>query len=244
MIKGNAIITALAHQLTQIKMQFIEHDEKLLDQEHVLKILAWSFGTLQTLLQRNLDNYDNLESKAKILFNALDSLSTGRLNHHVILASDLTTYSKYVEEVFEESYPGYEFTMNQVNHYYDMNKVTYDSILYVHIPIFLKLKDQPTLDLFKVQSSPIPYDPADLKPSESGEWIGAYTEVEIEKEYLAMGDEIYLAFDKKELDACKTIGGVYYCQSILLMKHISEHTCESAIYHNRPDLKYGIGCCS
>ena len=86
------------------------------------------------MLQRNLDNYDNLENKAEILFNALDSLSTARLSHHAILASDLTTYLKHVEEVVEESYPGYELALNQVNHYYDMNMVsfvTYDSVLYV-----------------------------------------------------------------------------------------------------------------
>ena len=35
-----------------------------------------------------MDHYDQLDSKAEILFNALDSLSTVRLNHHVISASD------------------------------------------------------------------------------------------------------------------------------------------------------------
>ena len=38
MIKENAKIAALACQLTEIKTQFIEHDEKLLDQEHAFKM--------------------------------------------------------------------------------------------------------------------------------------------------------------------------------------------------------------
>ena len=39
--------------------------------------------------------------------------------------------------------------------------VAYDSTLFVHVPIYLKLKEQPILDLFRTESYAIPYDPAD-----------------------------------------------------------------------------------
>ena len=99
LIKQNAKISALAKEFNQMKTMYLEHDERLQDHEHSLRILASGFRTLQTLLQRNLDHYDALESKAEILFNALDSLSMGRLNHHIVSASDLTSYLKHVEEV-------------------------------------------------------------------------------------------------------------------------------------------------
>ena len=111
LIKQNAKISALAKEFNQMKTMYLEHDERLKDHEHSLRILAWGFGTLQTLLQRNLDHYDALESKAEILFNALDSLSMGRLNHHIISASDLTSYLKHVEEVIQEEYPQYELAI-------------------------------------------------------------------------------------------------------------------------------------
>ena len=38
------------------------------------------------------------------------------------------------------------------------------------------------------------------------------------------------------MDTCKKIGGLYYCEIVLLLKHINEHTCASAIYHNRSDI--------
>ena len=98
-----------------MKTMYLEHDERLQDHEHSLRILAWGFGTLQTLLQRNLDHYDALESKAEILFNALDSLSMGRLNHHIVSASDLTSYLKHVEEVIQEEYPQYELAIREIN---------------------------------------------------------------------------------------------------------------------------------
>ena len=129
---------------------------------------------------------------------------------------------KHVEGIIDEEFPSYESAIKDIDKYYDMNLVSfvaYDSILYVHIPIFLKLRDQPVLYLFQVENHPIPYDPADLKPSQTGEWIGAYTQVELEKEFMAIGKEIYLSFNQKELDTCKKIGGLYYCESVLLLKH-------------------------
>ena len=75
--------------------------------------------------------------------------------------------------------------------------MAYDSTLFVHIPIYLKLKEQPILDLFRTESYAIPYDPADLVSNEYGEWIGSYTKIEFEKEYMAIGVEIYCHSIKK-----------------------------------------------
>ena len=47
----------------------------------------------------------------KARFNALDLLSMGRLNHHIVSASDLTSYLKHVEEVIQEEYPQYELAI-------------------------------------------------------------------------------------------------------------------------------------
>ena len=239
MVKQNAKIALLSMQLNQVRQEFDTFDERLEDHDQALKLLAWAFGTLQSMLQRNLDHYEQLLSKAEILFNALDSLSTGRLNHHVISASNLTCYLKHIEEVIKIDYPNYELAMKNINQYYDMNLVSFivkDAVLYIHIPVFLKLREQPMLDLFRVSATPIPYDPAEMTPSQTGEWIGQYTKVNLEKEYLAMGKEIYLTFEQNELDNCKKLAGTYFCENLLLMKHISQHTCASAIYHNRTDL--------
>ena len=160
----------------------------------------------------------------------------GRLNHHIVLASDLTSYLKHVEEVIQEEYPQYELAIQEINKYYDINFVSfvaYDSTLFVHVPIYLKLKEQPILDLFRTESYAIPHDPADLVSNEYGEWIGSYTKIEFEKKYMAIGEEIFLSFNQEDLDNCKRIGGLFYCENMLLLKHISEHTCASAIYMNK-----------
>ena len=72
--------------------------------------------------------------------------------------------------------------------------------------------------------------------NEYGEWIGSYTKIEFEKEYKAIGEQIYLSFDQKDSDNCKRKGGLFYCDNMLLLKHISEHTCASVIYMNKTEL--------
>ena len=59
--------------------------------------------------------------------------------------------------------------------------MAYDSTLFVHVPVYSKLKKQLILDLFRTESYAIPYDPADLVSNEYGEWIGSYTKFEFEK---------------------------------------------------------------
>ena len=53
---------------------------------------------------------------------------------------------------------------------------------------------------------------------------------------MAIGEEIYLSFKQEDLDNCKRIGGLFFCENMLLLKYISEHTCASAIYMNKTEL--------
>ena len=99
LVKQNAVISAITERMKIAQRVFLSEAQVLSDHDHALRILAWCFGTLETLLRHNLDNYEHLYDKAEILFNALDGLSSGRLNHHVISASQLTSYLKHIEEV-------------------------------------------------------------------------------------------------------------------------------------------------
>ena len=53
---------------------------------------------------------------------------------------------------------------------------------------------------------------------------------------MAIGEEIYLSFNQKHLDNCKRIGELFYCENMLLLKHISQYPCASAIYMNKMEL--------
>jgi len=236
---NNERIMAISKIITEIEAEIQGIEEDLLDHARAIRILAWTFGTLQADLRRAMNLLEMLESRVEILFNAIDSLSTGTLTHHVISATQLTTYLQHIQAEIDKDFPNYDLALKQVNKYYDMKLVSfvaYNYSLYVHIPIYVKQKVQPLMDLYRLESIPIPFDTADIEPDENGEWIGDYTQVKFAGEYLAMSAEIFILLSEKELTDCNSFGGVYYCENTLLLTHSTEHNCASAIYHNKTDI--------
>ena len=64
-----------------------------------------------------------------------------------------------------------------------------------------------------------------------------YTQVPSTTEILAMSSDTNINLDHKELSQCIKFSILYFCEQLFLMKHTSEHTCESPIYHNEsPDI--------
>ena len=65
----------------------------------------------------------------------------------------------------------------------------------------------------------------------------AYTQIIPDTEMIAMNRDTYINIDQSELKQCIKFSVLYFCEQIFLMKHTSEHTCETAIYHEQsPDL--------
>ena len=52
-----------------------------------------------------------------------------------------------------------------------------------------------------------------------------------------MNRHTYINVDQSKLKQCIKFSVMYFCEQTFLMKHTSEHTCETAIYHEQsPDL--------
>ena len=65
----------------------------------------------------------------------------------------------------------------------------------------------------------------------------AYTQIIPDTEMVAMNRDTYINVDQSELKQCIKFSVMYFCEQTFLMKHTSEHTCETAIYHEQtPDL--------
>ena len=84
------------------------------------------------------------------------------------------------------------------------------------------------MELFSLQAVPVPYHPN----SKSSDDKQAYTWLKPDHDMLAMSSSTYLALDPKQLPNCRRFSTIYYCESLFLVTHRSEHTCESAIYWN------------
>ena len=99
----------------------------------------------------------------------------------------------------------------------------------MQIPIYIKHYQQQILELLSLQTVPVPYHP-NRKSSDDNH---AYTWLNPDYDMLAMSSSTYLALDSKQLPNCRRFSTTYYCENLLMVKHRSEHTCESAFYWNK-----------
>ena len=60
----------------------------------------------------------------------------------------------------------------------------------------------------------------------------SYSQVRIEKSYIAAGKDYYIQLRISELLMCKSIRHIYYCEELLVIKHKSRHSCVSTIFYN------------
>ena len=60
----------------------------------------------------------------------------------------------------------------------------------------------------------------------------SYSQVRIEKSYIAAGTDYYIQLRISELLMCKSIRHIYYCEELFVIKHKSRHSCVSAIFYN------------
>ena len=59
-----------------------------------------------------------------------------------------------------------------------------------------------------------------------------YTQLKVNKLYIALKSETYIALHTQELDMCKRIGYEYYCKKLFIVKSKSRYSSASAIYFN------------
>ena len=90
--------------------------------------------------------------------------------------------------------------------------------------------------VYNVRTIPVPYH-INSEMIDATESEKAYTQIIPDTEMVAMNRDTYINVDHSELKQCIKFSVMYFCEQTFLMKHTSEHTCETAIYHEQsPDL--------
>ena len=90
---------------------------------------------------------------------------------------------------------------------------------------FIKDYKQPPLVLFEIESVPVPI-------KDKNKLADSYSQVVIEKPYIATGKDYYIQLCMTELAMYKNIQNIYYCKELFVVKHKSKHSCMSAIFYN------------
>ena len=97
-----------------------------------------------------------------------------------------------------------------------------DMSLVIQFPVFIQPYSQKPLILYQLETVPVPVLDQNTKAQS----------FEDQKLYIVLNSETYISLRQQELRSCKKIGYEFYCKELLIVKHKSSYSCESAIYFN------------
>ena len=123
----------------------------------------------------------------------------------------------------------YDILIKRLYLYYDMNLVMFGiddkRNLIVQFPVFVHPHNQQHLTLYQLVTVP-------LQIIDRNKNAQSYTHLQVTKPYIALNSEMYISLRIQELEMCKKIGYEFYSEELFVVKHRSQHNCESAIYFN------------
>ena len=103
--------------------------------------------------------------------------------------------------------------------------------LIIQFPVFVQPFTQTRLTSYQIEVVPVPILNANNKAQ-------SYTQLKIEKPYIALNEEAYISLHPQELNTCKKIGYEYFCEELFVVKSRNKYSCTSAIYFNLiPEIK-------
>ena len=121
----------------------------------------------------------------------------------------------------------YEIVLNRLYMYYDMKLVMFgidsQKNLIIQFSVFIQLYMQTKLTLYQVETVPVPI-------LDTGNKVQSYTQLKIEKPYIALHDEMYITIYPQELNNCKKIGYKYFYKELFVIKSRPKYSCASALY--------------
>ena len=161
-VDNNKRLRRLTQRMIQMQVIIDKFIWKVSDNANAIKILAFIWGRISANMERNLSKYQQLLADLDHLMDGLDSLSSGLLSHTIIPPGKLAELLEHVNMELIEHFKEYELAMTEIHQYYDLPLVSYsytDGMLILQIPIYIKHYQQQTLELFSLQTVPVPYHP-------------------------------------------------------------------------------------
>ena len=169
--------------------------------------------------------YEKFIAELRSYLKAIRILSKGYLPITLIIPSKLEPILKQVQIANQK----YELVLNRLYLYYDMKLVMFgidsQKNLIIQFPVFVQPYMQTNLTLYQIETVRVPILDASNK-------IQSYTQLKIEKPYIALNDETYISIHSQELNTCKRIGYEYFCEELFVVKSKHRYSCASTVYFN------------
>ena len=184
---------------------------------------------LELAKEEHVTKYKEVDKAGRELLDAMAILSQRRLPRSLFPDQRLKSILTEVDKIVKKNYPDYELATNHISHNRDRELVTFsvDRVthsLIVTFLVFIKDFKQPPLSLFEIETVPVPIPHKNWQAD-------SYSQVRIHKSYIAAGMDYYIRIRMTEMLMCKSIGYIYYCEELFVVKHKSKHSCASAIFY-------------
>ena len=185
---------------------------------------------MKNVREEHVVTYREAVKATRDLLDRIAIVTQGRLPRALISDNQLREILGKVDAMVKRNYPDYVLAAKHISHYRDMKMVTFSVDQQAHsliltFPAFIKNYKQPPLSLYEVETVPVPIIDKNVKAD-------SYSQVRIEKSYIAAGTDYYIQLRISELLMCKSIRHIYYCEELFVIKHKSRHRCVSAIFYN------------
>ena len=147
--------------------------------------------------------YERFIEELKLYSKPIRILSKGYLPISSLPPSKLEKILKEVRIAIAKSNKDYDLVLTSLYLYYDMKLITFGIDnhwnLIVQFPVFVQPYTQKRLIMYQIETVPVPL-------LDENEQAQSYTELEIEKHYIALNEETYVTSHVQDLKMCKKIG--------------------------------------
>ena len=179
---------------------------------------------LELAQEEHVTKYKEVDKAGRELLDAIVILSQRRLPRSLFPDQRLQNILTQVDKMVKKNYPDYELAASHISHHRDIELVTFsvDRVthsLIVTFPVFIKDFKQPSLSLIEIETVPVPIP-------DKNRQANSYSQVRIQKSYIAAGMDYYIQIRMTEMLMCKSIGYIYYCEELFVVKHKSKHSCQ------------------
>ena len=158
---------------------------------------------MKNVREEHVVTYREAVKAARDFLDGIAIVTQGRLPRALISDNQLREILGKVDAIVKRNYPDYVLAAKHISHYRDMKMVTFSVDQQAHsliltFPAFIKNYKQPPLSLYEVETVPIPIIDKNVKAD-------SYSQVRIEKSYIAAGTDYYIQLRISELLMCKSM---------------------------------------
>ena len=184
---------------------------------------------LHIVQSTHFELYSNLIEVLRSYLRSVSTLAQGFLPSEIFYPSRIATIVSQGVAVMQKRHPHYVPALTANTDYYDMPLVTFcvdnDNTFVVAFPVLVQPRANVPLTLFEIETVKVPVN-------DTNNAINSYTQVVINKPYIAATNLAYIQLRPTELRMCKKVASFYLCEEIFLLKYRNHHTCPSTLLYN------------